>query len=64
MFVIVHNVGIIINADVKAYNLLIREYVIKDLFGIPIIVNVNMNVTNYAMLESINIINIVNREKD
>ena len=51
-----------INADVNAKNLLIKEYVIKDLLGILVIVNVS--VINHGMLESIQIIKIVNAEKD
>ena len=38
------------------------EDVIQDLFGILLIVN--MNVINYLMLENIYIIKIVNAEKD
>ena len=43
------NVGIKINVDMNANNLLTKEYVIKDLFGIVAIVNV----TNYVMLKNI-----------
>ena len=42
MFVIISNVGIKINADVNAKNQLIKEYVIKDLIGILVIVSVNV----------------------
>ena len=42
MFVIINNVGIKINADVNAKNQLIKECVIKDFFGIPVIVTVNV----------------------
>ena len=42
MFVIINNVGIKINADVNANNYLIKEYVKKDLFGILVIVSVNV----------------------
>ena len=42
MFVIINNAGIKINADVNAKNQLIKEYVIKDFFGIPVIVSVNV----------------------
>ena len=38
-----------------------KEYVIKDLFGIVAIVN--MNVINYMMLENILIMKFVNAEK-
>ena len=62
VFVIINNAGIMINADVNAKNLLIKEYVIKDLLGILVIVNVS--VINHGMLESIQIIKIVNAEKD
>ena len=44
-----NNVGIMINTDMNAKNLLIMKDVIKDLFGILLTVNV----TNYVMLESI-----------
>ena len=42
MFVIINNVGIKINADVNAKNQLIEECVIKNLFGILVIVSVNV----------------------
>ena len=51
VFVIVNNVGIKINADVNVKNWLTKEYVIKDLLRILVIVNVN--VINDVMLESI-----------
>ena len=51
VFVTISNVGMMINADVNVKNRLTKEYVIKDLFGILIIVNVN--VINHAMLENI-----------
>ena len=35
VFVIINNVGIIINASVNAKNWLTKEYVIQDLFGNP-----------------------------
>ena len=62
VFLIVNNVGIMINADEDVKNRLIKEYVIKGLFGILVIVNVS--VINYVMLESIQILKIVNAEKD
>ena len=37
-FVIINNVGMMINAGVNAKNWLIKVYVIKDLFGILVIV--------------------------
>ena len=42
MFVILNNVGIKINADDNAKNYLIKQCVIKDLFGTLVIVNVNV----------------------
>ena len=42
MLVIINNVEIKINADVNVKNKLIREYVIKDLFGSLVIVGVNV----------------------
>ena len=42
MFVIITNVEIKINADVNAKNKLTKECVIKDLFGILVIVDVNL----------------------
>ena len=43
--------GMMINAYVKARNLLIKVYVIKDLFGILVIVSVN--VINHVMLVNV-----------
>ena len=40
-FVITSNTRMMINAGVNVKNWLIQEYVIKDLFGIPVILNVN-----------------------
>ena len=62
VFVIISNVGIMINADVNVKNWLTKDYVIRDLFGIQVIVN--MNAINYAMLENIKIMKIVSVEKD
>ena len=59
--VIINNVGMKINVDVNAKNQLIKECVIKDLFRILVIVNVN--VISPTMLASIQIIKIVNVEK-
>ena len=42
LFVVINNVGIKINVDVNVKNQLIKEYVTKDLFGILVIVNVNV----------------------
>ena len=46
VFVITNNVEIMINAGVYEKNLLIKVYVIKNLFGILVIVSVT--VINYA----------------
>ena len=51
VFVIINTVGLMINEDVNAKNWLIKEYVLKDLFGILVIVI--MNVINHVMLEYI-----------
>ena len=61
VFVIINNVGIIINGDESVKNWLTKEYVIKDLFGTLEIVYVN--VINHVMLENIKIMKIVNIEK-
>ena len=53
--------GIMVNADVNARNWFTKEYVIQDLFGIQVIVNVN--VINQVMLENIYIMEIVSVEK-
>ena len=50
-FVIINNVGMMINAGVNANNLLIKVYVIENLLGILVIASVN--VINYVVLESI-----------
>ena len=49
--VIINNVGMMINADVNAKKYLIKVYVIRDLFGILVIVNVNA--INHVILMSI-----------
>ena len=46
LFIIINNVRIKANADVNAKNLLIKEFVIKDLFRI--LVTVNVNVINHC----------------
>ena len=51
VFVIVNNVGIMINVNVNAKNSLAKEYVKRDLFGIQVILIVN--VINYVMSENI-----------
>ena len=58
VFMIINNAGIMINADVNVKNWLTKEYVTTDLFGIQIIVNVN--VINHMMLVNIWTIKIVN----
>ena len=50
-FVIINNVGIKINANASVKNKFIKVYVIKILFGILVIVNVN--VINHVILVSI-----------
>ena len=62
VFVIINKGEMKINADVNANNSLIKELVIKDLFGI--LVNVNVNVINLAMLVSIQITNIASVTKN
>ena len=62
MFVIKNNVGIKINADVNEKNYLIKECVIKDLFVIVVILNVN--VIKRVMLVNIQIMKIVSAEKN
>ena len=61
MFVIINNAGIKTNADVNAKNQLIKECVIKDLFGILVIVSVN--VIKCVMLEKIQTENCECRKK-
>ena len=39
VFVIINKVGTMTNADVNVKNWLIKEYAIRDLFGIKVIVN-------------------------
>ena len=51
VFIVINNVGMMINADVNAKNLLIKVYGIKDLFGILIIVSIN--VINSVILVSV-----------
>ena len=55
------NVGNTINVDVNANNLLTKVNVMMDLFGI--LVYVNVNVINHAMLENIQIMEVVSLEK-
>ena len=51
MFVIINNVGIMINALVNAKNWLIKAYAIKGLFAIVVILSAN--VTNSVILVNI-----------
>ena len=51
VFVITNNVRTMINVSANEKNRLTKEDVIKDLFGILVIVN--MNVINHVMLENI-----------
>ena len=51
VFVIINKDGIKINANVNVKNWLIKEYVIKDLFRIAVVVKVN--VINHMMLDNI-----------
>ena len=51
VLVIISKGGIIINADVNPKNWLTDEYVIKGLFRIQVIVNVNM--INHVISENI-----------
>ena len=62
LFVIINSVGIKINVDVNLKNLLIKGYVIKDLFEIPVVVSVDV----IKLVMSVNIwtIKIVNAEKN
>ena len=60
-FVMIRNVGIMINADINANNWLTKEHEINDLFGILVIVNIN--VINHVMLENIEVMKIVNVER-
>ena len=61
VFVIINNVGVVINAGVNANNRLIKTYAIKDLFGILVIVSAN--VINPVILVSIQTIKIVSAKK-
>ena len=62
LYVIINSVGIKINVDVNLKNLLIKGYVIKDLFEIPVVVSVDV----IKLVMSVNIwtIKIVNAEKN
>ena len=60
-FVIINNVGMVINTGVNAKKLLIKAYTIKDLFGILVIVSAN--VLNPVILVSILTTKIVSPKK-
>ena len=51
VFVLINSAGMKINADVNVKNEFMREFLIKDLFGILVIVS--GNVINHVMLMSI-----------
>ena len=51
VFVTINKDGMVTIADVNVKNYLTKEYVIKDLFGILVIVSVN--VINHVILENI-----------
>ena len=55
MFAIANNVSTKVNANVNVKNSLIKAYAIKDLFGILVILSVD--VINHVML-----VNILNKE--
>ena len=54
VFVIINKVGIMMNADVNAKNWLTKEYLINDLFGILVIVNVNVMLKNILIMKTVN----------
>ena len=62
VFVMMSNLGIMINVDVNVKNLLTKEDIIKNLFGILLFVN--LNVINHVTQDSIQTIKIVNVEKN
>ena len=61
VFLIINNVGMMINPGENAKNWLIQAYAIKDLFGI--LVTVSVNVINSTTLVSIYTIKIVSAKK-
>ena len=61
VFVIINNVGMMINAGVNTKDSLIQAYALKDLFGILVIVSVN--VINPVILVSTYTIKIVSAKK-
>ena len=62
VFVTIINVGMMISASVNAKNWLTKVYLMMNLFGILVIVNVNM--VNHVILENMYIIKIVSAEKN
>ena len=62
VFVTIINVGMMISASVNAKNWLTKVYLMMNLFGILVIVNVN--VVNHVILENMYIIKIVSAEKN
>ena len=62
VFVLINSAGMKINADVNVKNEFMREFLIKDLFGILVIVS--GNVINHVMLVSIQITKILSAEKN
>ena len=61
VFVIINNIGIMINAGVNVKNQLMKVRVIRDLFGIQVLVNVN--VMNRVILVNIQTMKTVSAEK-
>ena len=61
-FVIINNVGMMINAGANAKNQLIKVYVVKDLFGILVVASVN--VINHMMLMNIQTMKTVSAGKN
>ena len=61
VFVIINNIGMMINPGVNEKNLLTEVYVLMDLFGILVIVNANA--INHVMLGNIQTMKIVSGGK-
>ena len=55
VFVIINNVGRKKNVDLNLKNRWTKEYVIKDLFGIPVVVNVDFDVGEYLGYKILNV---------
>ena len=60
--VIINNLGMMINADVNAKKLFIKAYMVKDLFGIRVILSVNA--INHVLQVSIQTMKTVSAEKN